>query len=163
MSRKSVLKSLAFAGLTLSLAAGSAYAQGGKEKEKGKPAEDISTKARNVKPELKEAYKKWLSTDVDYIITKEEKRAFLALQTDEERENFTKLLASGFVDTFREFEKGPGHYSWWSQMMNCRSRNIGWRVDYFVASQKLKTSLRRAWISPEVMGSDHCPVGLEIA
>jgi GWxTD domain-containing protein len=88
MSRKSVLKSLAFAGLTLSLAAGSAYAQGGKEKEKGKPAEDISTKARNVKPELKEAYKKWLSTDVDYIITKEEKRAFLALQTDEERENF---------------------------------------------------------------------------
>ena len=84
MSRKSVLKSIAFAGLTLSLAAGSAFAQ----KDKDKPAEDISTKARNVKPELKEAYKKWLSTDVDYIITKEEKRAFLALQTDEERENF---------------------------------------------------------------------------
>ena len=86
MSKKSVLKSIAFAGLTLSLAAGSALAQG--KDNKGKPAEDISTKARNVKPELKEAYKKWLSTDVDYIITKEEKRAFLALQTDEERENF---------------------------------------------------------------------------
>ena len=85
MSKKSVLKSIAFAGLTLSLAAGSVLAQG---KDKDKPAEDISTKARNVKPELKEAYKKWLSTDVDYIITKEEKRAFLALQTDEERENF---------------------------------------------------------------------------
>ena len=88
MSRKFFLKSIAFAGLTLSLAAGTALAQGDKDKGKGKPAEDISTKARNVKPELKEAYKKWLSTDVDYIITKEEKRAFLALQTDEERENF---------------------------------------------------------------------------
>ena len=80
---------MAFAGLTVSLAAGTALAQDkDKDKGKGKPAEDISTKARNVKPELKEAYKKWLSTDVDYIITKEEKRAFLALQTDEERENF---------------------------------------------------------------------------
>lgn len=83
--------------------------------------------------------------------------------TDEERENFSKLLGSGFVDTFREFEKGPGHYTWWSQMMNCRARNIGWRVDYFVASERLRSALRRAWISPEVMGSDHCPVGLEIA
>ncbi len=82
--------------------------------------------------------------------------------TDEERENFTTLLGSGFVDTFREFEKGFGHYTWWSQMMNCRARNIGWRVDYFVASEKLRSSLKRAWISPEVMGSDHCPVGLEL-
>ncbi|HVU25491.1 MAG TPA: exodeoxyribonuclease III [Opitutus sp.] len=82
--------------------------------------------------------------------------------TDEERANFTKLLASGFVDTFREFEKGPGHYTWWSQMMNCRARNIGWRVDYFVASEQLRPAMKRAWISPEVMGSDHCPVGLEI-
>jgi len=83
--------------------------------------------------------------------------------TEEERANFTKLLASGFVDTFREFEKGPGHYTWWSQIMNCRPRNIGWRVDYFVASEKLKPRLKRAWISSEVMGSDHCPVGLELA
>ena len=83
--------------------------------------------------------------------------------TNEERGNFSKVLAAGFVDTFREFEKGPGHYSWWSQMMNCRARNIGWRVDYFVASEKLRPALKRAWISPEVMGSDHCPVGLEIA
>ena len=83
--------------------------------------------------------------------------------TDEERGNFTKLLACGFVDTFREFEKGPGHYTWWSQMGDCRARNIGWRVDYFVASEKLGPSLRRAWISPEVTGSDHCPVGLEVA
>jgi exodeoxyribonuclease-3 len=82
--------------------------------------------------------------------------------TDEERRNFSALLARGFVDTFREFEKGPGHYTWWSQMMNCRARNIGWRVDYFVVSEKLRPALRRAWISPEVMGSDHCPVGLEL-
>ena len=82
--------------------------------------------------------------------------------TDEERSNFTSLLGRGFVDTFREFEKGPGHYSWWSQMGDCRARNIGWRVDYFVASEKLRPALKRAWISPEVKGSDHCPVGLEV-
>jgi exodeoxyribonuclease III len=83
--------------------------------------------------------------------------------TDEERGNFSRLLDAGFVDTLREFEKGPGHYTWWSQMANCRARNIGWRVDYFVASEKLRPALKKAWISPEVMGSDHCPVGLELA
>ncbi|MFT3783103.1 MAG: exodeoxyribonuclease III [Nibricoccus sp.] len=82
--------------------------------------------------------------------------------TDEERESFSKLLASGFVDTFREFEKGPGHYSWWSQMANCRARNIGWRVDYFVASERLRPSLKKACIRPDVFGSDHCPVALEL-
>jgi exodeoxyribonuclease III len=82
--------------------------------------------------------------------------------TDEERNNFTALLDAGFVDTFREFEKGPGHYSWWSQMANCRARNIGWRIDYFIASTALRPALKRAWISPEIMGSDHCPVGLEL-
>jgi exodeoxyribonuclease-3 len=82
--------------------------------------------------------------------------------TDEERASFTRLLGTGFVDTFREFEKGPGHYSWWSQMGDCRARNIGWRVDYVVAAASLRPALRRAWISPEVTGSDHCPVGLEL-
>lgn len=82
--------------------------------------------------------------------------------TDEERANFTHLLSEGFLDTFREFEKGPGHYTWWSQMANCRARNIGWRVDYFVASQRLRPALKRATIHPDVMGSDHCPVGLEV-
>ncbi|HYC72969.1 MAG TPA: exodeoxyribonuclease III [Opitutaceae bacterium] len=82
--------------------------------------------------------------------------------TDEERENFSALLKKGFVDTFRVFEKGPGHYTWWSQMMNCRARNIGWRVDYFVVSEALTPRLKRAWIEPHVMGSDHCPVGLEL-
>jgi exodeoxyribonuclease-3 len=82
--------------------------------------------------------------------------------TDEERANFSALLDKGFVDTFRHFEPGPGHYSWWSQMGDCRARNIGWRVDYFVAGEKLRPALKRAWISPEVMGSDHCPVGVEV-
>jgi exodeoxyribonuclease-3 len=82
--------------------------------------------------------------------------------TDEERTNFTRLLDAGFIDTFRAFEPGPGHYTWWSQMSDCRARNIGWRVDYFVAGDKLRPALKRAWISPEVKGSDHCPVGLEL-
>jgi len=62
----------------------------------------------------------------------------------------------GHVPRIRE---GPGPLHVWSQMMNCRARNIGWRVDYFVASEKLKPALKRAWISPDVMGSDHCPSG----
>lgn len=82
--------------------------------------------------------------------------------TDEERANFTHLLSQGFVDTFREFEKDPKHYSWWSQMGDCRARNVGWRVDYFVASEKLKPALKAAKIHPEVMGSDHCPVSLVV-
>ena len=82
--------------------------------------------------------------------------------TDEERGNFSAILASGFVDTLREFEKGPGHYSWWSQMANCRARNIGWRVDYFVASEQLRPALKGASILPAVMGSDHCPVVLNL-
>jgi len=82
--------------------------------------------------------------------------------TDEERKSFSGLLGAGYIDTFREFEKGPGHYSWWSQMMNCRARNIGWRVDYFVISAALRPRLKRAWIAAATMGSDHCPVGIEI-
>nr|HQU93225.1 GWxTD domain-containing protein [Pyrinomonadaceae bacterium] len=84
MSGSRFIKGIGLSALALSLTAGAIFAQ----KDPKKPAEDISDKARNVKPELKEAYKRWLNTDVDYIITKEEKRAFLALQTDEERENF---------------------------------------------------------------------------
>ncbi len=98
--------------------------------------------------------------DIDLANPKTNKRN--AGFTDEERGSFTKLLDSGFVDTFRSFNKDGGHYSWWSQMGDCRARNIGWRVDYFVASEKLVPALKGAWISPEVMGSDHCPVGLEI-
>ena len=100
-------------------------------------------------------------TEIDLANPKSNRRN--AGFTDEERANFSALLDRGFIDTFRAFEPGPGHYSWWSQMGDCRARNIGWRVDYFVASEKLRPALKRAWISPEVMGSDHCPVGLELA
>jgi len=83
--------------------------------------------------------------------------------TDEERANFSRLLDNGYVDTFRAFVPGPGHYTWWSQMSDCRARNIGWRVDYFVVVERLRTALKGARIHPDVMGSDHCPVDLELA
>jgi exodeoxyribonuclease-3 len=82
--------------------------------------------------------------------------------TNEERDGFRAFLSAGFIDTFRHFEKGPGHYSWWTYRAGARPRNIGWRIDYFLASAALQPRLKRAWISPEVMGSDHCPVGLEL-
>ena len=82
--------------------------------------------------------------------------------TPEERAGFSAFVQAGFVDTFREFEKGGGHYSWWSLMANARARNVGWRLDYFLASQGLRPRLKRAFILPHVTGSDHCPVGLEL-
>lgn len=82
--------------------------------------------------------------------------------TPEERAGFDALVKAGFVDTFREFEKGGGHYSWWSRFANCRARNIGWRIDYFLVSPALRSRLKKAFILKDVMGSDHCPVGIEI-
>src|SRR5262245_17910898 len=82
--------------------------------------------------------------------------------TPEERAGFTAFMQAGFIDTFREFEKGAGHYTWWSQMGGARSRNIGWRIDYFIASQSLLPQLKAATIYKDVIGSDHCPIGLEL-
>lgn len=82
--------------------------------------------------------------------------------TPEERESFGKLLKSGFIDTFREFETGGGHYSWWSYRAGSREKNVGWRIDYFCVSEALRERLTRAAIMPEIMGSDHCPVVLEL-
>ncbi len=82
--------------------------------------------------------------------------------TPEERAGFSALVAAGFVDTFREFEKGGGHYTWWSPMADARARNVGWRLDYFLLSAKLRPQLQRAFIHAQVPGSDHCPVGIEI-
>ena len=76
----------------------------------------------------------------------------------EERAWIDELLAAGFVDTFREFEKGPGNYSYWDQQSRARERNVGWRIDYFYVSAALKPHLKAAAIHPEVMGSDHCPI-----
>ena len=82
--------------------------------------------------------------------------------TPEERAGFDAVVKAGFVDTFRDFEKGGGHYTWWSPMSNARARNIGWRLDYFLISQSLRPRLKRASILPQVMGSDHCPVVIEL-
>lgn len=81
--------------------------------------------------------------------------------TDEEREKFTALTEAGFIDTFRYFYPDlEGVYSWWSYRFSARAKNAGWRIDYFLTSASLKDRLRDAMIYNEVMGSDHCPVGL---
>ncbi|OHA23212.1 MAG: exodeoxyribonuclease III [Candidatus Taylorbacteria bacterium RIFCSPLOWO2_02_FULL_43_11] len=82
--------------------------------------------------------------------------------TKEEREGFQKFIDGGFVDTFRLFHKGNGHYSWWSHWANARERNVGWRIDYFLVSKKIQGKIKSAEILAEVMGSDHCPVFLEL-
>ena len=80
----------------------------------------------------------------------------------EEREELSRWLAAGYVDSFRHFEAGPGHYSWWSQRSGARQRNIGWRIDYVLASKAALPFLRGAFILPRVTGSDHVPVGVEV-
>ncbi len=82
--------------------------------------------------------------------------------TAEERRGFGDLLDSGFCDTFRLFEPGPGHYTWWSPRNQARQRNIGWRIDYCLASADLKDSVLSSHIYPNVLGSDHCPVALRL-
>lgn len=80
--------------------------------------------------------------------------------TNEEREGFQQFIDAGFVDTFRLFHQGNGFYSWWSHFANARARNVGWRIDYFLVSQALKSQVKDAFILPNVLGSDHCPVGI---
>lgn len=82
--------------------------------------------------------------------------------TDEEREGFQNFVDAGFVDTFRLFTQGNGHYSWWSNFANSRARNIGWRIDYFLVSEKLRGAVKSAAIHADVMGSDHCPVSVTL-
>lgn len=82
--------------------------------------------------------------------------------TKEEREGIDTIVKAGFVDTFRIFTKGNGHYSWWTHFANARARNVGWRIDYFFVSKSLTSKVRSAKIYPDVMGSDHCPVSLEL-
>ena len=84
--------------------------------------------------------------------------------TDEERAKFTALLNAGFTDSFRHFYPDTeGAYSWWSYRFKAREKNAGWRIDYFVVSDSLKDSLKDACIYKDIMGSDHCPVGLTLA
>lgn len=83
--------------------------------------------------------------------------------TDEERGKFTELLGAGFIDTFRTLHPDQtGIYTWWSYLRKARDTNAGWRIDYFVASERLKDQITSATIHNEIFGSDHCPVGLEL-
>ena len=83
--------------------------------------------------------------------------------TNEEREGIDQIIEAGFVDSFRKFTpEGKGYYTWWSHFANSRARNVGWRIDYFFVSKKLAPKLKKAEILPEVMGSDHCPISIEL-
>ena len=81
--------------------------------------------------------------------------------TEEEREGIQRVIDSGFVDTFRQFHKGNGHYTWWSHFANSRARNVGWRIDYVFVSDSLSSRIEKAEIYPTVMGSDHCPISID--
>ena len=84
--------------------------------------------------------------------------------SDEERGKMTELLAAGFTDSFRRlYPEARDAYSWWSYRAAARERNVGWRIDYFLCSDRVAGRIEKAYICPEVMGSDHCPVGLEIS
>lgn len=83
--------------------------------------------------------------------------------TDEEREKMSKLLDSGFTDSFRYlYPSKEGCYSWWSYMFGAREKNVGWRIDYFIVSKTIEDKIKESSIYSEIMGSDHCPVGIEI-
>lgn len=79
-----------------------------------------------------------------------------------EIDGIQRILDAGYIDSFREFVKEKGHYTFWSQMFNARARNVGWRIDYFLISSKMHKNLKSSFILPKVMGSDHCPVGIEL-
>ncbi len=82
--------------------------------------------------------------------------------TKEEREGIDKIIDAGFVDSFRKFHQGNGHYSWWSHWSNARERNVGWRIDYVFVSKSLAKMVKTAEIHPAIMGSDHCPVSITL-
>ncbi len=99
-------------------------------------------------------------TEIDIARPKENQRN--AGFTIEEREGITNLISAGFVDTFRTLNPDKIQYTWWSHMGNARARNIGWRIDYFFISYSLKSKLKSATIFDQIMGSDHCPISIEI-
>ena len=82
--------------------------------------------------------------------------------SDQERESFSRLLDAGFVDTFRHLDQRPHQYSWWSYRAGARAKNVGWRIDYWLISESLKSQLKAARIRQEILGSDHCPVEMEL-
>jgi len=82
--------------------------------------------------------------------------------TSEEREGIDNFINAGFLDTLRIFKKGNGYYTWWTHWGNARANNVGWRIDYWLATKSLKPKIKSADIHPEQMGSDHCPVSIEV-
>ncbi|MDB5166171.1 MAG: exodeoxyribonuclease [Candidatus Saccharibacteria bacterium] len=82
--------------------------------------------------------------------------------TEEERSGFQAFVDAGFIDTLRLFRQGNGHYTWWSHFAKARERNVGWRIDYFLASASLKDKIKSADIHAQVFGSDHCPVSVTV-
>jgi len=83
--------------------------------------------------------------------------------TNEEREGFQNFIDAGFIDVFRLFKQGNGHYTWWSHFANSRARNVGWRIDYVLVSSSLRKAVKAADIHPDILGSDHCPVSITLA
>jgi len=79
-----------------------------------------------------------------------------------ERKWIDKLIASGFIDTFRLFNEKGENYSWWDYKTAARDRNVGWRIDYFFVSEPLRKKVKQAFIEKDVLGSDHCPIGIEV-
>jgi exodeoxyribonuclease III len=100
-------------------------------------------------------------TEIDLARPKENQKTSGFLP--EERAWVTRFLAHGYHDTFRLFCAEPGHYTWWDLKSGARARNVGWRIDYFFVSDELRARVRAAGIRPDIMGSDHCPVTLELA
>lgn len=96
--------------------------------------------------------------DIDLVRPKENRDNIMF--TPEERKQIDTIIGLGFTDTFRQFHKDGGHYTWWPYMANARARNLGWRIDYVFTSPSLTTKLKDAFILPDVLGSDHCPVGV---
>jgi exodeoxyribonuclease-3 len=98
--------------------------------------------------------------DIDLARPKQNKKT--SGYTPIEREELDRWLREGWVDTFRAFEDGPGHYTWWSQRFGVREKNIGWRIDLMLASKGAMPFVRRAFIQKKVTGSDHCPIGVDV-
>jgi exodeoxyribonuclease-3 len=99
-------------------------------------------------------------TEIDLARPKDNEKASGFLP--QERAWIDKFISHGYIDTFRMFNKEGGHYTWWDVKTRARDRNVGWRLDYFYVSDNLKSKVKSAFIMPEVMGSDHCPIGIEI-
>ena len=121
---------------------------------------DYAEQLRAMKPVIISGDVNTAHTEIDLARPKENEHTsgFLA----EERAWIDALVAKGYVDTFRMFEKNGGHYSWWDYVTKARERNVGWRIDYFFVSSELADGVRAGWIESDVHGSDHCPVGIEL-